>query len=153
MRNLVAALAGAVFAVGLGVSGMTLPQKVIGFLDFAGDWDPALAFVMGGAVTVYGVLFQLARRRPRPVFAGRFRVPTRRDLTPKLVLGSVMFGAGWGLGGFCPGPALASIGTATSSVIVFVLAMLVGMFGHTLYSRWEQRRTRQDDVAASVVRG
>lgn len=121
--------AGALFAVGLAISGMTLPTKVIGFLDFFGEWDPALAFVMGGAVIVYAIGFRLVtRRRDAPACATKFSIPTRKDITPRLVLGSAIFGLGWGLGGFCPGPALTSLTTGLLDVGVFVAAMFLGMY-------------------------
>ena len=126
---LAALLSGFVFAIGLGISGMTLPEKVIGFLDVSGGkWDPALAFVMGGAVIVYGIGFKLITRREAPVFANKFSLPTRKDIDTRLILGAVLFSAGWGLGGFCPGPALTSLATLAPQVLIFVAAMLVGMF-------------------------
>lgn len=127
MGRLVIFLAGAVFAVGLSLSGMTQPQKVIGFLDFAGDWDPSLMFVMVGAIAVYAIALPLTLRRSAPVFAPAFRVPSRRDLTPELIGGATLFGMGWGLSGFCPGPALASAPTGASMVFVFLGAMVGGM--------------------------
>jgi uncharacterized membrane protein YedE/YeeE len=125
--SLAALLSGLLFGVGLGVSGMTLPAKVIGFLDVAGDWDASLAFVMVGAIAVHAVLYRLVRRRPVPLFDGTFHVPTRRDLDARLVVGAALFGVGWGLGGFCPGPALVSLGSGSGAAVLFVAAMLVGM--------------------------
>ncbi|MEO0811429.1 MAG: DUF6691 family protein [Myxococcota bacterium] len=125
----VAFVAGAVFAVGLGVSGMTLPSKVIGFLDlFGGQWDPSLAFVMGGAVSVYAIAFQLIRRRSKPVIASQFQLPNSAPLVDRrLIAGAVLFGVGWGLGGFCPGPALVSSAALGQSALVFTASMLAGM--------------------------
>lgn len=135
-------LVGLMFAFGLGISGMTLPSKVIGFLDITGDWDYALAFVMGGAVLTYGLLFPLVtRKRRRPVFAASFAIPTRRDLNPSLIAGAALFGVGWGLGGFCPGPALVALTTGMLPVAVFIVAMLAGMF---LFGRVEAYLTRDD---------
>lgn len=128
-KPLVAAfVVGFVFALGLAISGMTLPTKVIGFLDFGGAWDPTLAFVMGGAVTVYAIGFRWVTRREKPTFVNSFSIPSRTDITPRLIGGSVLFGLGWGLGGFCPGPALTSIPTGLAHVGVFVIAMLAGMY-------------------------
>ncbi|MEM1029370.1 MAG: DUF6691 family protein [Myxococcota bacterium] len=127
-RTAIAALSGGLFGVGLVVSGMTRPDKVVGFLDVGGDWDPSLAFVMGGAAAVYvAVHWGLARVRSRPVFASAFRLPARTSIDAQLGLGASLFGIGWGLSGYCPGPALASIGTGSTDVLVFVATMLVGM--------------------------
>ena len=125
--------AGALFAVGLAISGMTLPDKVIGFLDVTGEWDPALIGVMGGAVLVYAVVWRLARRMERPVVAQTFSLPTRTALDARLIGGSAIFGVGWGLSGFCPGPALVSVGPGAvdlPGVLIFVAAMILGMFAH-----------------------
>lgn len=127
-RNALAAYAvGFIFAIGLGLSGMTQPQKVLGFLDLFGQWDPSLIFVMGGAVSVHFVTYRLIRRRPSPLFDSKWHVPTSRDVTGRLVIGSVLFGIGWGIAGFCPGPALTSLSTMTLKPWVFVGALLVGM--------------------------
>ena len=120
-------LAGVVFALGLGIGGMTQPERVIGFLDVAGPWDPSLAFVMCGAVGVYGVLFRLIRRRTGPVLARAFSIPGRRAVDRRLVTGAALFGLGWGLGGYCPGPGIVSLATGAPAVLVFVTAMLAGM--------------------------
>lgn len=138
-----ALFAGALFAVGLGVSGMTLPSKVIGFLDVAGDWDPSLAFVMAGAISVHVLAYRLLRwqegreraasragaaRAPRfPLLADRMAVPARTDLDARLFAGAALFGVGWGLAGYCPGPALASLATGSRAVLAFVAAMIAGM--------------------------
>jgi uncharacterized protein len=121
-----ALLAGALFALGLVVGGMTQPAKVLGFLDFAGRWDPSLVMVMGGALLVHGLTYWLIRLRRAPLCDARFHVPARRDVDRRLVLGAAIFGVGWGLAGYCPGPALASVTTGLSP-LVFVAAMLVGM--------------------------
>jgi uncharacterized protein len=124
---LTAFTAGALFALGLGVSGMTQPAKVIGFLDVTGRWDPTLAFVMLGAVAVHFVLYRLVRKLRAPLFADRFDVPTRRDVTLRLVGGAALFGIGWGLSGQCPGPALTNLATGAPTALVFVGAMALGM--------------------------
>ncbi len=121
---------GVVFALGLGISGMTQPAKVTAFLDFTGDWDPSLAFVMMGAIGVHAVLYRVIRARPSPVFAEAFSVPTRKDIDPRLIGGAALFGLGWGLGGFCPGPALTAVASGKSSILIFVGAMIGGMLLH-----------------------
>jgi len=126
--NILAALAsGLVFGIGLILSGMTDPGKVIGFLDLAGRWDPSLAFVMGGAILVGFFAFKLAGRRGKTFLGGALQLPQRRDIDARLVAGSVVFGIGWGLAGFCPGPALVSFGSGIDQAAVFVAAMLGGM--------------------------
>lgn len=125
---LAAFVAGLIFAVGLAISGMTQPGKVTAFLDLFGNWDPSLAFVMLGAIAVYAVLYRLIRHRATPFFAPTFSVPTRNDLDARLLGGAALFGIGWGLGGFCPGPAVTSLASGHLSVIIFVAAMLMGMF-------------------------
>lgn len=121
-----ALLAGALFGLGLAVSQMINPAKVIAFLDVTGRWDPTLAFVMGGAVVITGLAFPMILQRSRPWFGERFSLPTKRDVDLRLIGGGVLFGIGWGLSGFCPGPALAALVTGQSSVFVFVAAMLAG---------------------------
>ena len=125
--KLVALVSGLVFALGLGISGMTNPNKVLAFLDVAGDWDPSLALVMAGAIAVYHPAFRLLRGRDAPLLAGRFHWPTAKDVDLRLVLGSVMFGVGWGLAGFCPGPAIVALSSGDLAVFVFFLAMVAGM--------------------------
>jgi uncharacterized membrane protein YedE/YeeE len=124
-------VSGLVFAIGLGISGMTRPIKVIGFLDFFGVWDASLAFVMVGAIAVYFVAYRIVGKMRSPVFAPKFALPTRSDLNAKLILGAAIFGAGWGLGGFCPGPALTSLTCGAMPVLIFVVAMGLGMYLHT----------------------
>jgi uncharacterized membrane protein YedE/YeeE len=120
-------VAGLVFGLGLILSGMTDPAKVIGFLDLAGTWDPSLAFVMGGAILVGFFAFRLAGKRGRAFLGGAMHLPTRRDIDARLVGGSLVFGVGWGLAGFCPGPALVSFGAGVDQAAVFVAALLGGM--------------------------
>jgi uncharacterized protein len=129
MKLVVAALCGIVFAVGLGISGMTDPERVIGFLDFTGRWDPSLAFVMGGALGVYCVL-RRATFRPAPVLAERFDEPNGRAIDRRLLAGSALFGAGWGLSGYCPGPAIVGLATGASALVV--AGMIAGMAVHAL---------------------
>lgn len=120
-------LAGLVFSLGLGVSGMTRPSKVVGFLDFAGNWDPSLALVMVGAIAAHALSYRWIVRRPSPVLTAEFQIPTNRTIDVRLLAGSAVFGIGWGIGGYCPGPALVSIGGATSAALFFVPAMCAGM--------------------------
>ena len=122
----VAFIVGIIFALGLGLSGMTQPQKVIGFLDLS-DWDPALLFVMVGAVGFHAIAFPIIRRRTSPLLDKKWHLPKHKDVTWRLIFGSALFGVGWGLGGFCPGPALVSIFSADQKVFLFVTMMLVGM--------------------------
>jgi hypothetical protein len=128
---------GLLFGLGLILAGMTDPSKVIGFLDLAGAWDPSLAFVMGGAILVGLFAFGAAKRRTTSVFGGAMQLPTSRDIDRRLIAGSLMFGAGWGLAGFCPGPAIVSVGAGNSKAIVFTLAMLLGM---VIFEMLERRR-------------
>ncbi len=132
-QNLVSFIVGFIFAVGLGVSGMTQPQKVIGFLDFS-DWDPSLLFVMLGAVGVHLFTYPLIRKRASPLIDVKWHVPTRKDITSRLILGAILFGIGWGLGGFCPGPALTSLASGSVSSALVLGAMIFGMI---LYKKTE----------------
>jgi uncharacterized protein len=127
MNALSAFAAGLVFGIGLILSGMTDPGKVIGFLDVAGRWDPSLAFVMGGAILVGFFAFRLAGARGKAFLGGAMHLPQRRDIDARLVAGSVVFGIGWGLAGFCPGPALVAFGAGIDQAALFVAAMLAGM--------------------------
>ena len=127
MQIFMALLVGLLFGIGLIVSGMTDPAKVIGFLDLAGNWDPSLGFVMGGAILVGVFAFGVARKRTRSLLGAPMRLPTATVIDRRLVLGSLAFGAGWGLAGYCPGPALASLATGGAKPLLFTLAMLAGM--------------------------
>ncbi|GEL41862.1 membrane protein [Methylorubrum extorquens] len=118
---------GLLFGIGLLVSGMANPAKVLAFLDVTGRWDPSLAFVMAGAVAVSAAGYRVARRRGRPVLAPRLEIPTRRDLDPRLLVGAALFGVGWGLVGLCPGPALTILSVVPAPAATFVAAMAVGM--------------------------
>lgn len=122
-----ALIVGLIFGLGLLVSGMANPEKVLGFLDLAGAWDPSLALVMAGAIAVGFFAFRQAARRERSLLDEPMQLPTRRDLDRRLLLGALGFGVGWGLAGFCPGPALVALGAGELKALVFVLAMLAGM--------------------------
>lgn len=128
MRSLVGFLAGLLFGVGLVVSGMANPAKVLNFLDVFGTWDPSLAFVMGGAVLVAFLGFRFVLRRPAPLLTERFDLPGTRLLDGRLLAGAAIFGVGWGLGGFCPGPAITALPLMAPGTLVFVPAMLVGLW-------------------------
>lgn len=132
-------LVGLLFGLGLIVAGMTDPGKVIGFLDLTGAWDPSLAFVMGGAILVGLGAFALARQRTTNLFGGAMHLPSSRDIDRRLVGGSLLFGAGWGIAGFCPGPALVSAGAGEPKAVVFVVAMIAGM---AIFELLEARRSR-----------
>ena len=134
---LMAGLAGILFSLGLGLGGMTDPSKVVGFLDVAGDWQPGLAFVMAGAMGTYALLRRLIlRRRARPLLAPAFPALGNARPDARLVTGAALFGAGWGLAGYCPGPAFTSVGAGGSTVLLFVAAMVGGML---LFQLWERR--------------
>jgi len=133
MRHLIVFLCGLQFSIGLMVSGMINPAKVIGFLDVFGQWDPSLAFVMIGAVIVTALGFRFVLKQDRPRYASAFSMPTRTDIDAPLIIGPILFGLGWGIVGLCPGPALAALAAAPASTIVFFVSMLVGMFALNLY--------------------
>ncbi|MBL0419029.1 YeeE/YedE family protein [Ramlibacter sp. AW1] len=141
MAALFSLIAGAVFGIGLIVSGMANPAKVLGFLDLAGPWDPSLAFVMAGAIAVGSVAFLLVRGRQVSMLGLPMKLPTSRHLDRRLVGGSLLFGVGWGVAGFCPGPALTALGMGEGKALVFVAAMVAGMAIFELLERRGQLRT------------
>ena len=136
MQIITALATGLIFGLGLILSGMTDPSKVIGFLDLAGLWDPSLAFVMGGAILVGVVAFQFARGREKSLLGDAMRLPTARQVDRRLVLGSLAFGTGWGLAGYCPGPALVAVAQGGTKPLIFVAAMLAGMALYEIQDRW-----------------
>jgi uncharacterized membrane protein YedE/YeeE len=136
MQLIASFMCGLLFGFGLLISGMTQPAKVTGFLDIFGRWDPTLAFVMGAALAVSGVGYSLVQRRRRPVFAPQLLWPGKTEIGWSLVIGSTLFGAGWGLAGLCPGPALVNLASLSPRVAAFVLAMIAGM---TLKDQWQSR--------------
>lgn len=136
MNPVVSFLAGLVFAAGLVLGGMTQPQKVIGFLDVTGAWDPSLGLVMGGALAIYALALRI--RGVRPLLASEFALPTRRDLPPRLFVGAAVFGVGWALAGFCPGPAIVAVGSGMDEALLFVPSMVVGM---VVFRVWDGRGT------------
>mgnify|MGYP000106082632 CR=1 FL=1 len=129
-------ITGLVFAIGLGISGMTDTTKVIGFLSLNKDWNPALMLVMGGAIAVHAVVYRIVTKRQSPLFTETFHIPTNTTLDGRLIGGAVLFGLGWGMGGVCPGPGLVSVFSGTTEIFVFVVAMIVGMLG------WQQVQRR-----------
>jgi len=146
--NIAIFFAAFIFSIGLGLSGMTDANKVIGFLNLAGDWDPSLAFVMVGAIGAHLATFKLVTNRPSPLYAEKFRIPTRTDIDTRLVVGSGLFGVGWALGGFCPGPALVSSTTGGPAVLVFVAAMLGGMsLFHAGHKAWTMCQVLREQAA------
>ena len=144
MFALSAWLSGLVFGFGLIVSGMANPAKVLGFLDLAGEWDPSLALVMGGAIAVGFFAFLVAKNRKRSFIGAEMKLPTASAIDGRLLAGSALFGAGWGVAGFCPGPGLVALGMGEPKALVFVGAMLVGMM---IFS-WREKRP---NVAASAA--
>jgi uncharacterized membrane protein YedE/YeeE len=135
MHIVSAFIVGLVFGIGLIIAGMTNPAKVQGFLDLAGNWDPSLAFVMGGAILVALVAFRFAGKRQRSLLGEAMRLPTATHIDRRLVLGGLAFGAGWGLAGFCPGPALASLATGGVKALIFTGAMVAGMIVFEILER------------------
>ena len=150
----VASLAcGFIFGLGLLVSGMVQPAKVLGFLDIFGAWDPSLAVVMLAALVVSNAGFALVRRRQRPILAPKSLWPLKTDIDRPLVIGSALFGVGWGLVGLCPGPALENLATLSPRVIVFVVAMAAGLVMHDLWQTHRSAATRQEEELAGASDG
>ena len=139
LRTIVAFACGLLFGLGLTVSHMIDPAKVLGFLDIAGHWDPSLAFVMLGAIAVTAPAYLLAKRLRAPLCADAFPAPSTATIDRRLMIGALLFGAGWGLVGYCPGPALASLGFAGHKTLLFIIAMLIGMAVFTAFDRLPRR--------------
>jgi len=133
---------GLIFGLGLMISGMTDPSKVIGFLNIAGPWDPSLAMVMGGAIAVGIFAFSIAKKRTVNYLGGALKLPNSRHIDQPLVVGAMMFGAGWGLAGFCPGPALVSMASGQPKAIAFVGFMIIGMLAFEYFERKKQKQTK-----------
>lgn len=140
MLLLTAFVSGLVFGIGLIVSGIADPSKVLGFLDLAGLWDPSLGFVMAGAIGIGLVAFAIAKRRTQSFLGAPMKLPDARGIDRRLVGGSLLFGVGWGVAGFCPGPALVAVGMGEAKAIIFVAAMLVGMGIFELMEHWKAAR-------------
>lgn len=143
MRIITSLIAGLVFGIGLIISGMTNPAKVLGFLDLAGLWDPSLALVMGGAIAVGVVAFQIARKRSKSLLGDPMRLPSATQVDRRLLLGGLAFGVGWGLAGFCPGPALASLASGGAKPAIFTVAMVAGMVIYELAERASAMRMKR----------
>jgi uncharacterized membrane protein YedE/YeeE len=149
--TLVAFISGMVFAVGLGIGGMTQPAKVIGFLDFTGDWDPSLAFVMLGAIGVHSLFYRVLCNRPSSRFSFAISLPSRTEIDSLLLGGSVIFGMGWGIAGFCPGPALTSLASGNFSVTIFSVAMIAGIFVFDFIRVLSAREVRAENTSGEVT--
>jgi uncharacterized membrane protein YedE/YeeE len=151
MQLVMALLSGLVFGLGLILSGMTDPSKVLGFLDLAGNWDPSLAFVMGGAILIGSLVFPFAAKRPKAFLGDAMRLPMTTKIDRRLALGGVTFGVGWGLAGFCPGPALASLAQGGAKPLLFFLAMLAGMAIFEVLERMNSSSNRADGSGAGAA--
>ncbi|WP_120497243.1 DUF6691 family protein [Kiloniella sp. EL199] len=134
--SFVALIAGLIFGLGLIVSEMVNPAKILAFLDVAGDWDPSLAFVMGGALVTTGIGYKLIFSRNRPVLSSDFLLPVKKEIDGKLVMGAILFGIGWGITGLCPGPALTAFTIGSTEIYVFLFAMISGIFGFKAIKRF-----------------
>ena len=128
MPNIFSLISGVLFGFGLAISSMINPAKIVGFLDITGNWDPSLAFVMGGAVFVTAVTFRIILNRPTPMFANKFELPSKVDLDGKLIFGAAIFGIGWAISGLCPGPAISSIIFLDENLLIFISSLLLGSF-------------------------
>lgn len=133
-QMVVTLVSGLLFGLGLGFSQMIDPEKVIGFLDLTGNWDPTLAFVMGGAVLVTVITFRFIFKRPTPVLNGKFYIPTRKDIDKPLLIGAALFGIGWGIGGYCPGPAITALVLGGANPVLFLVAMVAGSLTYQWFS-------------------
>ena len=147
MRLLVSAIAGLIFAGGLALAGMTRPGKVVAFLDVAGDWDPSLAFVMMGAIGVHFLAYRLLPRLKEPLLGGHFSVPLRSHIDARLVGGAALFGVGWGISGYCPGPGVVTAATGSTDALLFTGAMLAGMALSLGMERVAHARLSPEEVA------
>ncbi len=143
MRLILSYIIGLIFGIGISISGMANPAKVLNFFDIAGSWDPSLAFVMGGALIVTFIGYRVVLKRPAPMMDSGFHLPTRKDLDLRLIGGSALFGVGWGIAGFCPGGALPALGTGRSEVLIFVGALVVGILVGKLLQNAMTRRSAQ----------
>jgi len=148
---LVSFMSGIVFAVGLGVGGMTQPAKVVGFLDFAGNWDPSLAFVMLGAIGVHSLFYRMLRNRSSSRFSLAISLPSRTEIDSRLIGGSVTFGLGWGIAGYCPGPALTSLASGNSSAVIVSVAMIAGIFAFDLRRVLSAREVSTENTSGQVT--
>ncbi|TVU54151.1 MAG: YeeE/YedE family protein [Arthrospira sp. PLM2.Bin9] len=134
-ENLIVLVSGILFGFGLGLSQMMDRDRVLGFLDVVGVWDPTLIFVLGGAVGVTAIAFRFVLRLPHPLFSNKFYLPTRQDIDPTLIMGAAIFGIGWGIGGYCPGPAITALVLGILNPVLFIIAMIAGSLAYTLSSK------------------
>lgn len=151
MSALVSFLSGVVFALGLGMGGMTQPAKVIGFLDFVGNWDPSLALVMLGAVGVHSLFYRLLGNRSSSRLGSAISLPSRSEIDFRLIGGSALFGLGWGIAGFCPGPALTSLASGNLSVVIFSAGMIAGIVAFDFKEVLSARRIRAEQVSREIT--
>lgn len=142
-RNMGAGIAGLLFALGLGISGMTDPRKVLGFLDVSGNWDPTLLFVMVGSIGVHFFTYRMIRRLPSPLFSPHWHLPTGTGITANLAMGSVTFGLGWAMAGYCPGPAVVSLASFQTRPMLFVAGMAAGMFLYKIQKNGRRKAAGQ----------
>ncbi|MFT4582539.1 MAG: putative membrane protein YedE/YeeE [Gammaproteobacteria bacterium] len=148
-RHIVALVTGVIFGLGLAISQMMNPEKVLGFLDIAGNWDPSLAFVMGGGVFVTLLTFRRVLRLPKPLLGERFAVPDNDKIDKQLISGAVIFGLGWGAAGYCPGPAIAALATGSLEPVIFLAAFLVGNY---FAGRWQAINDKHQSAHRPVIR-
>ena len=134
-ENIIVLVSGILFGFGLGLSQMMDRDRVLGFLDLVGVWDPTLIFVLGGAVGVTAIAFRFVLRLPHPLFSNKFYLPTRQDIDPTLIMGAAIFGIGWGIGGYCPGPAITALVLGILNPVLFIIAMIAGSLAYTLSSK------------------
>ena len=147
----VAFISGVVFAVGLGIGGMTQPAKVIGFLDFTGNWDASLAFVMLGAIGVHSLFYRMLRNRSSSRFSLAISLPSRTEIDSRLIGGSALFGLGWGIAGLCPGPAITSLASGNSPIVVFSVGMIAGIIAFEFKEILSLRRKRAEKFAGGIA--
>lgn len=145
-KHIAAFIVGVIFGIGLTIAQMVNPAKVLAFLDLAGNWDPSLAFVMGGGAGVAAIGYRLVWRRPKPLFAEMFQVPTRKDIDARLLIGAGLFGIGWGIGGLCPGPAIASLALGYQEAILFTAAMIAGFGVYEIFDRSMTKKSGEEDA-------
>jgi uncharacterized protein len=148
---LVSFISGVVFALGLGVGGMTQPSKVVGFLDFAGNWDPSLIFVMLGAIGVHSLFYHAFRSRLFPLVLPAISLPGRKEIEPRLIGGSVIFGLGWGLAGYCPGPALTSLSSGNVSAVIVSAGMLIGIVAFDIKRAASRPHVKSENLSAEIT--
>lgn len=143
MNFIISFVLGFIFSIGLSISGMVNPNKVIGFLDLLGDWDPDLIFVMGGAAGLNFITFRFVLKRPNPLIEQSFNLPSSTIVDSRLVIGSILFGIGWGIGGICPGPGIANLFTLKAEPIVFVAFMIIGMLSFKWFDKLIERENNE----------